>query len=146
MGLYPPAFVAETPPAGNPLVRERLHGRRGRTAEATGADVIVAQGAEAGGHRGCFDAGLGEGQIVGLFSLLRRWSMPYACRWWPLAVSPTRGASRCSVALKSGSPVLKTGRAYIQPAIDTECRAQRCRSARRTVVSRAKSSAMVVLY
>jgi len=35
-----------------------------------GADAIIAQGYEAGGHRGCFDAASAERQCVGLFSLL----------------------------------------------------------------------------
>ena len=35
-----------------------------------GADVVVAQGMEAGGHRGCFDASQAEAQQVGLFALL----------------------------------------------------------------------------
>ena len=39
-------------------------------AEAAGADVVVAQGMEAGGHRGCFDAGRAEAEMVGLFALL----------------------------------------------------------------------------
>jgi nitronate monooxygenase len=39
-------------------------------AEAAGADVIVVQGIEAGGHRGCFDAASAEAGMVGLFSLL----------------------------------------------------------------------------
>ena len=37
---------------------------------AAGADVIVAQGAEAGGHRGVFDAGEAEVKTIGLFALL----------------------------------------------------------------------------
>jgi nitronate monooxygenase len=41
-----------------------------REAEATGADVIVAQGMEAGGHRGAFNAGGAQQSLVGLFSLL----------------------------------------------------------------------------
>src|SRR6185436_18519675 len=41
-----------------------------RAAEAAGADVIVAQGAEAGGHRAAFDASTAERKLVGLFSLL----------------------------------------------------------------------------
>lgn len=41
-----------------------------RPAEAAGADVIVVQGAEAGGHHGCFDAAEAERRVVGLFSLL----------------------------------------------------------------------------
>jgi len=35
-----------------------------------GADVIVAQSMEAGGHRGIFDADLAEHQMVGLMALL----------------------------------------------------------------------------
>jgi nitronate monooxygenase len=50
MGLDPPAFVT------------RL--------KAGGADVIVAQGMEAGGHRGAFDASQAEVRMVGLFALL----------------------------------------------------------------------------
>src|SRR6202043_3062759 len=41
-----------------------------KAAEAAGADVIVAQGSEAGGHRGCFEASTAEAKQVGLFSLL----------------------------------------------------------------------------
>jgi len=41
-----------------------------RAAEAAGADVIVAQGMEAGGHRGSFDAAAAERSQVGLFSLV----------------------------------------------------------------------------
>ena len=39
-------------------------------AEAAGADVIVAQGAEAGGHRGAFNAEDAASKAIGLFSLL----------------------------------------------------------------------------
>ena len=41
-----------------------------RAAEAAGADAVVAQGMEAGGHRGCFDAARAESDMVGLFALL----------------------------------------------------------------------------
>lgn len=39
-------------------------------AEAAGADVVIAQGMEAGGHRGAFNAGDADAGMVGLFSLL----------------------------------------------------------------------------
>ena len=55
MGLFPDKFVAEA-----------------RDAEAAGADAVVAQGFEAGGHRGAFDAAEAERQTVGLFALLPR--------------------------------------------------------------------------
>ncbi len=41
-----------------------------RAAEDAGADVIVAQGMEAGGHRGSFEASEAERRQVGLFALL----------------------------------------------------------------------------
>ena len=41
-----------------------------RVAEAAGADAVIAQGAEAGGHRGAFKADEAERRQVGLFALL----------------------------------------------------------------------------
>ncbi len=41
-------------------------------AEAAGADAVVAQGFEAGGHRGAFDPAAAERQLVGLFALVPR--------------------------------------------------------------------------
>src|SRR3954470_9410529 len=43
-----------------------------RQAADAGADVLIAQGAEAGGHRGSFDAASAERGAVGLFALLPR--------------------------------------------------------------------------
>ncbi|WP_127170686.1 NAD(P)H-dependent flavin oxidoreductase [Xanthomonas euvesicatoria] len=41
-------------------------------AQAAGADAVVAQGAEAGGHRGAFEAGRAAQQMTGLLALLPR--------------------------------------------------------------------------
>lgn len=41
-----------------------------KAAVLAGADAVVAQGMEAGGHRGTFDAGQAEASLVGLFALL----------------------------------------------------------------------------
>lgn len=41
-------------------------------AQAAGADAVIAQGMEAGGHRGAFDAAKAELQMSGLFALLPR--------------------------------------------------------------------------
>jgi nitronate monooxygenase len=41
-------------------------------AQAAGADAIIAQGFEAGGHRGSFDQAAAENQSIGLFALLPR--------------------------------------------------------------------------
>jgi len=43
-----------------------------RQAQDAGADAVVAQGFEAGGHRGAFDPDAAERRLVGLFSLLPR--------------------------------------------------------------------------
>jgi nitronate monooxygenase len=70
MGLYPPAFVAELKARGIAWLANVSTLAEARAAEAAGADVIVAQGMEAGGHRGCFDAAKAERELVGLFALL----------------------------------------------------------------------------
>jgi nitronate monooxygenase len=70
MGLYPPEFVAQLKKRGIAWFANVSTVTEARAAEAAGADVIVAQGMEAGGHRGCFEAALAERQQVGLFALL----------------------------------------------------------------------------
>jgi nitronate monooxygenase len=70
MGLYPPEFVAKLKARGIARFANTSTVAEARAAEAAGADVVVAQGAEAGGHRGCFNAADAERQLVGLFALL----------------------------------------------------------------------------
>jgi nitronate monooxygenase len=70
MGLYPPDFVAKLKNAGIAWFANVTTVAEARAAEAAGADVVVAQGMEAGGHRGCFDAADAERQMVGLFALV----------------------------------------------------------------------------
>ncbi len=70
MGLYPPDFVARLKARGIAWFANVSTVAEARAAEAAGADVIVAQGMEAGGHRGCFDAAKAERELVGLFALL----------------------------------------------------------------------------
>ncbi|MCG2624455.1 nitronate monooxygenase [Arthrobacter sp. I2-34] len=70
MGLYPPDFVAQLKDRGIAWFATVSTVAEARAAEAAGADVVVVQGAEAGGHRGCFDAAKAEQQAVGLFALL----------------------------------------------------------------------------
>lgn len=70
MGLFPPEFVAKLKARGTSWFATVTTVAEARAAEAAGADAIVAQGAEAGGHRGCFDAAEAERRQVGLFALL----------------------------------------------------------------------------
>ncbi len=70
MGLYPPAFITRIKEAGIKWFATTTTVGEALEAEAAGADVIVAQGMEAGGHRGAFKAGDAADRQVGLMSLL----------------------------------------------------------------------------
>jgi len=70
MGLYPPEFVSRLKARNIAWFANISTVAEARAAEAAGADVVVAQGMEAGGHRGCFDAARAERELVGLFALL----------------------------------------------------------------------------
>jgi nitronate monooxygenase len=70
MGLYPEGFVARMKSRGVKWFANVTTVSEAKAAESAGADVIVAQGMEAGGHRGAFDATKAEARMVGLFSLL----------------------------------------------------------------------------
>ncbi len=70
MGLYSPEFVERMKRNGIRWFANVSTVKEALAAEAAGADAIVAQGAEAGGHRGCFDASAAELELVGLFALI----------------------------------------------------------------------------
>lgn len=70
MGLYAPGFVAELKSRGISWFATATTGGEAKAAEAAGADVIIAQGMEAGGHRGAFDSAKAEQQLVGLVALV----------------------------------------------------------------------------
>ncbi len=70
MGLYPPEFVARMKAKGIKWFANIATATEAKAAQAAGADVVVAQGMEAGGHRGTFNAATAEATMVGLFALL----------------------------------------------------------------------------
>jgi nitronate monooxygenase len=70
MGLYPDHFIARMKSKGIKWFATVTTLTEAKAAESAGADVIVAQGMEAGGHRGAFDATKAEASMIGLFSLL----------------------------------------------------------------------------
>jgi nitronate monooxygenase len=70
MGVYAPDFVAELKRRGIAWFAAVTTVAEARLAEAASADVIVAQGMEAGGHRGCFEAAQAERRQVGLMALV----------------------------------------------------------------------------
>ncbi|MHB8541474.1 MAG: NAD(P)H-dependent flavin oxidoreductase [Candidatus Acidiferrales bacterium] len=70
MGLYAPDFVSELKAHGILWFATATMVAEAKAAEEAGADAIVAQGMEAGGHRGAFHADEAEKQMVGLMALL----------------------------------------------------------------------------
>jgi len=70
MGVYPAAFVSEMKGRGILWFATATTVIEARSAEAAGADAIIAQGMEAGGHRGAFRADAAEQGMVGLMSLV----------------------------------------------------------------------------
>jgi nitronate monooxygenase len=72
MGVFPPSFVPRLKERGIAWFATATTLAEARTAAECGADAIIAQGYEAGGHRGSFDPAAAERQGVGLFALLPR--------------------------------------------------------------------------
>jgi len=72
MGLFPSELVTRFKDKGIAWFATATTLAEARRAQAAGADAIIAQGYEAGGHRGSFDQAAAERQSVGLFALLPR--------------------------------------------------------------------------
>lgn len=72
MGLYPPQFVERLKSNGIAWFACVTNVADAVAAEDAGADAIVAQGIEAGGHRGAFEPDRVERSQVGLMALLPR--------------------------------------------------------------------------
>ncbi len=70
MGLYPREFVKRLKQHGIAWFANVSTVAEAVEAEGAGADVVVVQGMEAGGHRGCFRADQAERTQVGLVALV----------------------------------------------------------------------------
>ena len=71
-GLFSPEFVAALKARGIAWLPTATTVSEAIRAEAAGADAIVAQGIEAGGHRGAFNSAAAERQGAGLLALVPR--------------------------------------------------------------------------
>ena len=72
MGVFPDSVVRRLKERGIAWLANATTLAEAKHAQAAGADAIVAQGYEAGGHRGSFDAEAAERQGIGLFALIPR--------------------------------------------------------------------------
>lgn len=70
MGLFPPSIVADMKAAGIDWLACVTSVDEARQAEAAGADAILVQGMEAGGHRAYFDPIHADNRLIGLVSIL----------------------------------------------------------------------------
>ena len=112
MGLYPPAFVGRMKERGITWFANISTVAEARAAEAAGADVIVAQGMEAGGHRGCFDAAEAERRLVGLFALLP--AVVDAVKVPVVATGGIGDARGVAAALALGASAAQIGTAFLR--------------------------------
>ena len=112
MGLFPSGFVERLKQAGIAWWATVTTVAEARAAEAAGADVVVAQGAEAGGHRGCFEAREAEARAVGLLALLP--AVADAVRVPVVAAGGIADGRTAAAALLLGASAVQLGTAFLR--------------------------------
>ncbi len=112
MGLFPPAFVQRLKAAGVAWWANVSTVAEALAAEAAGADAVVAQGMEAGGHRGCFDAAQAEAQQVGLLALLP--AVADAVRLPVVATGGIADARGVAAAFALGASAVQVGTGFLR--------------------------------
>jgi len=112
MGIYPATFAERLKANGITWFANISTVSEAIAAEAAGADVIVAQGMEAGGHRGCFDAALAESQQVGLFALLP--AVVDAVRVPVVATGGIADARGVAAAFALGASAVQVGTGFLR--------------------------------
>ena len=111
MGLYPPEFVRKLKQHHITWFANASTVAEARAAEEAGADVIVAQGMEAGGHRGCFNAADAECKLIGLFALLP--AVVDAVKVPVVAAGGIADARGVAAALTLGASAAQLGTAFL---------------------------------
>lgn len=112
MGIFPPEVVAQFKAQGIRWFATATTVAEALAAEEAGADAIVAQGSEAGGHRGAFEAQKAAAQTIGLVSLV-----PAICDAVKVPVIATGGiadARGALAALALGASAVQIGTALLR--------------------------------
>jgi nitronate monooxygenase len=112
MGLYPPEFVVRLKSLGISWFANTSTVAESKAAEAAGADVVVVQGMEAGGHRGCFDASRAERDMVGLASLVP--AVVDAVRIPVVATGGIADGRGVAAALALGASAVQVGTGFLR--------------------------------
>ncbi|WP_263377370.1 NAD(P)H-dependent flavin oxidoreductase [Granulicella paludicola] len=112
LGVFPSTFVSAMKAQGIKWFATVTTVAEAVTAQAAGADVLVVQGSEAGGHRGSFRAENAEAEAVGLFSLL-----PQVCDAARIPVVAAGGISdgrTIAAALILGASAVQIGTGWLR--------------------------------
>jgi nitronate monooxygenase len=112
MGLFEPAFVAELKARGIAWFAAVSTLAEARAAAAAGADAIVAQGMEAGGHRAAFEAATAERQLVGLMALVP--AIADAVELPVIATGGIADARGVAAALALGAAAVQIGTGFLR--------------------------------
>ena len=112
MGLYEARFVSELKSRGIIWFATVTTVAEAKAAEAAGADALVAQGMEAGGHRGAFHADEAEQQLVGLMALLPQ--VVDAVKVPVIATGGIADARGVAAALLLGASAVQIGTGFLR--------------------------------